>query len=153
MTATENHPILKLMEELNQNSENERRRHPRFRGVILEYDVVRVMAGKNEIVLKAAMIRDLSLGGVSMFVGEELSPGERIILKLYSVHFPDQVIAVGTVVWCKKAVELPHKDKDFFHIGIEFFALDKKNQALLERMILLFDTLEHKPNPDIRELL
>jgi len=134
------------------NSENERRRHPRLRGVLLEYDVVRVVQGKSDIVLKAAMIRDISLGGVSMFVADELRPGERIILKLYSYHYPEQVIAVGTVVWCKKAVELPHKDKDYFHIGIEFFQLDKKNQALLERMIRLFDSLEHKPDPDVREL-
>ena len=132
-------------------AESERRRYPRFRGVILEYDVVRIIEGRNEIALKAAMIRDISLGGVSMFVSEELAYGERIILKLYSVHFSDPVIAVGTVVWCRRA-ELPHKDKDFYHIGIEFFELDKKNQFLLEQMIRLFESLEHKPNLDIREL-
>jgi len=141
------------MEDSNDELKNERRRSPRMRGVLLEYDVTRVVEGANEIRLKAAMIRDISLGGVSMFVAEDISAGERIILKLYSAHCADHVIAVGTVVWCRKAPDLPHKDKDFFHIGIEFFELDQKNQNLLERMIQLFDSLEHKPNNDARELL
>jgi len=132
--------------------ENERRRHPRLRGVLGEYDLVRVVSGANQVNLKTAMIRDISLGGVSMFVDNELSPGERIILKLYSTHYPDQVIAVGTVVWSKKAEELPRKDKEFFHIGIEFFELDKKNQDQLERMIRFFESLEHKRNKDVRKL-
>lgn len=141
------------MEEKNLSPENERRRTQRFRGgVIVEYDVIEGEASKKEISLKPAMIRDIGLGGVSIFVHEELHSGARIILKLYSVHFNEPVVAVGTVVWSRKA-QLPHKGaKDFFDIGIEFFELDRKNQSLLQRMIEVFHSLERKPDSDARPL-
>lgn len=131
---------------------SERRRNPRHKGVIVEYALVKVIKDNKEIELKSALIRDISVGGVSIFVDEHIEAGERLILKLYSAGVEIPIIAIGTVVWSIRSMELPHKNKFHFNLGIEFTQIDKKNQAQLERMIRIFEVLEHNPNDNVREI-
>ncbi|HLF17775.1 MAG TPA: PilZ domain-containing protein [Candidatus Omnitrophota bacterium] len=137
------------MEETPEFSSQEKRRHRRYKGVILEYAIVKYAKNKDVADFKPALIRDVSIGGVSIFVDEQIDSDEQLILRLYSSQSNAPIMAIGKVVWSKLDQNLPHHGKKHFNLGIEIVDIDKRNKTQLDRMIQLFDTLERKHSDDI----
>ena len=122
----------------------DKRRHRRYKGVIVEYAVFKYAKGNDAVNFKPALIRDVSLSGLSIFVDDTIETGEQLALRLYSSQSNIPIMAIGKVIWARQSQELPRRDKDHYNLGIEIVDIDNKNKMQLTKMISLFDMLERK---------
>ncbi|MBP9853794.1 MAG: PilZ domain-containing protein [Candidatus Omnitrophica bacterium] len=108
----------------------EQRKHRRISGSVIEYSYVQA-----DPVRAVAFMKDLSLGGVCIYLHEEVS--FKTLLWLWIHHFGhDQPIeAIGEVIWQK-----PSHFIHGFETGIKFTDLKLKEKDKLEDFIETFTT-------------
>jgi hypothetical protein len=78
---------------------------------------------------------DISGQGVCLNVPEMMPRGSRVRLK---IGIPDKapVNVIGEIVWVKEIAQDPADLKRIFSAGVKFFAIDKKDRAVLDNFLI-----------------
>ena len=103
--------------------DEERRRAPRVKGVVVEYS-----RNAEEDFSKSAFMKDMSILGLCIFVPERLDIDTKLYLKIYLSGSEVPLQVEGRVVWQKMSSYL-----NYFDSGIEFADLgDTDHKRLTE---------------------
>ena len=110
-------------------SGRERRRFPRESIVVVEY----VPQGREEA-KKFCFPRNISLGGLSIIVNEDLPLNTVLLLTLYLPKTNTPIEVKGIIRWKKDILHTPHKKHWIF--GLEFTEIPEELQKKLSEEIV-----------------
>ena len=116
--------------------ERERRRFVRL-PLNIEVDYLSESDAHMQPELYTTGSKNISAGGICLFVFEQLHKGELISLKL-RLPLPDEhiIIAKGRVVWLNQLQSGTSHAKPVFEAGVEFVDLRESDRQLIEQCIL-----------------
>lgn len=103
----------------------EKRKFPRVKGAFVEYAYK-----EKEAYQGPAFIKDISAGGLCIFVTELLQATTSIHMKIYLMGHDEPLLARGRIVWQGKLGYLNYHD-----VGIEFTEISGDNKKRLEEYI------------------
>jgi len=86
--------------------------------------------------VKAAKIKDVSIGGICIVINEKLSLKSDLCLEIAAAGNPNPIFAKGEVIWIKEAAE--SRDNEgvrYFNIGVEFKDILPKDRERLSIFI------------------
>jgi len=106
----------------------ERRKHTRYPGLLVEYSLY--SKDDAESFKKTALTKDISLGGICIYINESLEIGLFMYIKIYFFEIKEPVKVKAEVMWQSKAGELKH-----YAIGLKFKEIDKANRVVLTKQI------------------
>ncbi len=112
----------------------DRRRHKRF----LEEVRVRFRDIEGTESSRWGRSRDLSLGGLGLFVVDDLPVGCHLALEIHIVNETAPVLALGRVVRCEKDTD-PDADKEYgIAAGVQFLWIGEEDRRNLRRLASYF---------------
>jgi c-di-GMP-binding flagellar brake protein YcgR len=87
--------------------------------------------------IKAAKIKDISIGGACLVINEKLNIKTNICLEIKTADNSAPILARGEVVWIKESVETQDSEGiRHFSIGIEFKDILSKDRERLSKFIM-----------------
>jgi len=106
----------------------ERRKYTRYPGLLVEYSLY--SKDNEESFQKSALTKDISLGGICIYIKEPLEIGSLMNLRIYFFEMKEPVEVKAEVMWQSKAGELGNHA-----IGLEFKEIDEANRSMLIKQI------------------
>lgn len=106
--------------------EKDKRKYPRVKGAFVEYALK-----DNGVFQGPAFIKDISIGGLCIFVTEVLQQDALVDMKIYLMGYEEPILAQGRVVWQGKIGYLNYHD-----MGVEFTKLEDEDHKRLEDYIM-----------------
>ncbi len=119
-----------MSEESRENTLQEQRNFPRVsRSCGVSFRHVSKDAYEGQERPDPATMKNISGGGICFLNPEEISTGSMLALEVALPEFPDTVISMGKVCWCK-----PAEGDDGFEIGVEFWWIGWKDEAAQQKL-------------------
>jgi len=119
------------MEPKNENySGVERRQFPRLPASVVDYARIEVsIDGSTKE--KTSFAKDVSVGGVCIFISEKVEIGDLLSLKIYLPEHKRSIDAVGRVAWVKKSPLLNPKD-EHYDVGVQLVKIEESEREKLQ---------------------
>ena len=111
-------------------STEERRKAKRFNGTVIEYSLK-----EKGPIKETTFIRNISLKGVSIVVGEEIEKGVVLYLNIYSAAAKTSIEVRGKVVWKVRSSYLIGSKLKHYDLGIEFIDINNDNGKQLAELL------------------
>ena len=111
------------MTENNSEDFSDRRKFPRIRGALVEYAL-----SQDGPYQQPAFIKDISIGGVCIYLREQLQKDINLYLKIHFENSMSPIEVKGKLAWQSKSSYI-----HYFDVGIQFFELsDEASQQISE---------------------
>jgi len=116
-------------------SEMDKRKTRRVKGAVVEYSNVEYSIGDEGASKKIAFLKDLSSGGLAMFVTEPVEEGLELYLMIYLSGPETPIMAKGEVVWQQKSNYMKDASTKHYDVGIKFLEINDHNSSIVAQYI------------------
>lgn len=113
-----------------ENTLQEQRNFPRVsRSCDVSFRHVNREAFEGKTQPEAGTMRNISGGGICFYNPEQIPVGSMLALEVALPEFPDTVISMGKVCWCR-----PSSGDHGYDIGVEFWWIGWKDEAAQQKL-------------------
>ncbi len=104
----------------------EKRKHPRIKGTVVEYS--KTAEGPFH---EPAFLKDVSIGGICLYVREPIKEGTLIYLKIHLLGNTEPISVKGKVVWHGRSHYLNYHD-----LGVQFVDMSQYDQQQMAEYVV-----------------
>jgi len=116
-------------------SEMDKRKTRRVKGAVVEYSNVEYSISDETSSKKVAFLKDLSSGGLAMFVTEPIEKGSELYLTIYLSGPEGPIMAKGKVMWQQNSSYMKGASTKHYDVGIKFLDINDENKSNVAKYV------------------
>ncbi len=96
---------------------------------VRSFDLIKIRRAEDSSSHIVSNVKDLSQGGLKLFVREKFDPGDRVVLSVNFADRNDQISAEAEVRWSREM-----RSKNGYHVGVAYLGLNDRDRRLLRQV-------------------